>query len=224
MADQKSPSRTPAILLVNALLLLTANAALSDDANEDPAKEKRELKTSDVGALKWRSIGPALMSGRIADLAIDPVKPNTWYVAAGSGNLWKTANAGTTWQPIFDSYGSYSIGCIAVDSNHRHTIWVGTGENVGGRHVGYGDGVYVSHDGGKSFKNTGLKDSEHLSKILIDPRDSSTVYGRGAGPVVVLGRGTGALQDDRRRAVLVTGACPRAVDRGHGCCDGPDQS
>ena len=94
------------------------------------------------------------MSGRIADIAIDPSNQNTWYVAVGSGNLWKTTNAGTTWEPIFENYGSYSIGCVTIDPNNRHTIWVGTGEAVGGRHVGYGDGVYRSLDGGKAFRTS----------------------------------------------------------------------
>lgn len=135
-----------------------------------------------LSALKFRSIGPALMSGRIADIAVDPVKPATWYVAAGSGNLWKTTNAGTTWTPIFDRYGSYSIGCVTIDPNNRNTIWVGTGENVAGRHVGFGDGVYVSHDAGRSFKNVGLPQSEHISKIVVHPRNPDVVYVASQGP------------------------------------------
>jgi photosystem II stability/assembly factor-like uncharacterized protein len=123
------------------------------------------------------------MSGRIADVAVDPVKPNTWYLAVGSGNLWKTVNAGTTWTPIFDNYASYSIGCVTIDPSNRHTIWVGTGENVSGRHVGYGDGVYVSQDGGKTFENVGLKESEHVSKIVVDPRNSNIVYVAAQGPL-----------------------------------------
>lgn len=152
---------------------------------EDPAptKEAAVLKTSDISAIGFRSIGPGLMSGRIADLAIDPVEPNIWYVAAGSGNLWKTQNAGTTWSPIFEKYGSYSLGCVTIDPNDRHTIWVGTGENVSGRHVGYGDGVYVSHDGGKSFTNVGLEASERISRILVDPRDSNTIFVAAQGPL-----------------------------------------
>lgn len=166
-----------ATIVIILISQFTAPAWAADDDAE------RQVTTGDLGGLKLRSIGPALMSGRIADLLVDPAKPNTWYVAAGSGNVWKTTNAGTTWTPIFENYGSYSIGCLAMDPNDRHTIWVGTGENVGGRHVGYGDGVYVSHDGGKSFKNMGLKKSEHLSKIVIDPRDSQTVYVASQGPL-----------------------------------------
>ena len=74
-------------------------------------------------------------------------------VAVGSGGVWKTVNSGTTWKPIFDGQDSYSIGCVTIDPNNSETIWVGTGENVGGRHVGFGDGIYVSYDGGKTWKN-----------------------------------------------------------------------
>lgn len=136
-----------------------------------------------LSGLKLRGIGPALMSGRIADVAVDPSKPNTWYVAVGSGNLWKTENAGTTWKPIFEHYGSYSLGCVTIDPQDHFTIWVGTGENVSGRHVGYGDGVYVSHDGGKTFTNMGLNQSEHISRIVVDPHNSKVVYVAAQGPL-----------------------------------------
>jgi photosystem II stability/assembly factor-like uncharacterized protein len=164
-----------------AMLIVSCGLAAAQDADE--SKTTPQIKTSEIKALKLRSIGPALMSGRIADIAMDPVKPNTWYVAVGSGNLWKTVNAGTTWKPIFDGYGSYSIGCVTVDPHDRHTVWVGTGENVSGRHVGYGDGIYVSRDGGQSFKNMGLKESERISRILVDPLDSQTVYVAVQGPL-----------------------------------------
>ncbi len=123
------------------------------------------------------------MSGRIADIAIDPQQPNTWYVAVGSGNVWKTTNAGTSFTPIFENYSSYSIGCITIDPRHSDTIWIGTGENVGGRHVGFGDGVYRSRDGGQSFENVGLKSSEHISKIVVDPRNSNVVFVAAQGPL-----------------------------------------
>jgi len=162
-------------------LLFSVGLPAADEKVEKEQKEK--LCAATFQGLKLRGIGPALMSGRIADIAIDSAEPNTWYVAAGSGNLWKTTNAGTTWTPIFEQYGSYSIGCVALDPSRRHTIWVGTGENVGGRHVGYGDGVYRSLDGGKSFRNMGLKKTEHIAKILVDPRDSSTVFVAAQGPL-----------------------------------------
>jgi photosystem II stability/assembly factor-like uncharacterized protein len=155
----------------------------ADDDDKEPDKKNGKLNSGLFSGIKLRSIGPALMSGRISDIAIDPVEPNTWYVAAGSGNLWKTINAGTTWKPIFENYGSYSIGCVTVDPQSRHTVWVGSGEAVGGRHVGYGDGVYKSTDGGKSFKNVGLKASEHIAKILVHPSDSNVIYVASQGPL-----------------------------------------
>ncbi|MBX2816019.1 MAG: glycosyl hydrolase, partial [Saprospiraceae bacterium] len=132
---------------------------------------------------KMRNIGPAMTSGRIADIAIDPTDQNTMYVAAGSGNLWKTENAGTTWKPIFEKYGSYSLGCITIDPQNPYTLWLGTGENVGGRHVGFGDGIYVSHDAGKSWSNKGLKKTEHLSKIIVHPTNSNVLWVAAQGPL-----------------------------------------
>ena len=123
------------------------------------------------------------MSGRIGDIAVDQQNPNTWYIAVASGNVFKTTNAGTTFKPIFENYPSYSIGCVTVDPNNSNTVWIGTGENNGGRHIGFGDGIYVSHDGGKSFKNSGLKESEHLSKILVDPRNPKVVFAASQGPL-----------------------------------------
>ncbi len=176
-------------LAVLFLFALTATFAYGQESesesNESDAtvKEKYSLNAGSFSGLKLRSIGPAFTSGRVADIAIDQKQPNTWYVAVASGNVWKTTNAGTTWKPIFDKYGSYSIGCVSIDPNNSSTIWVGTGENDGGRHIGFGDGVYVSYDAGGSFKNMGLKQSEHLSKILIDPRDSNTVFVASQGPL-----------------------------------------
>lgn len=133
--------------------------------------------------LSLRNIGPAFMSGRIADVAIHPTDDNTWYVAAGSGGVWKTVNAGVTWTPVFENEASYSIGCVTIDPSNPNTVWVGTGENVGGRHVGFGDGVYRSDDGGASWKNMGLKSSEHISKIIVHPKDSKTVWVAAQGPL-----------------------------------------
>jgi photosystem II stability/assembly factor-like uncharacterized protein len=123
------------------------------------------------------------MSGRIADIAIHPKRRSTWYVAVGSGGVWKTTNSGTTWSSIFDTQSAYSIGCVALDPTNPEIVWVGTGENVSGRHVGYGDGVYRSLDGGRSFQPMGLRTSEHISKILVDPRDSNVVYAASEGPL-----------------------------------------
>lgn len=123
------------------------------------------------------------MGGRIADIAVSKKFPSTWYVAAGSGGLWKTINSGITWKPVFDDQPSYSIGTVTLDPDNPEIVWVGTGENVSGRHVGWGDGVYKSANGGVSWESMGLKKSEHIGKILIDPRDSNIVFVAAEGPL-----------------------------------------
>ena len=143
----------------------------------------QELTAKTFSGLTFRNLGPALTSGRIADIAIHPENENIWYVAVGSGGVWKTINSGTTWTPIFDKQTSYSIGCLTIDPNNSHTIWVGTGENVGGRHVGFGDGIYVSYNDGKTWKNMGLKKSEHISKIIVHPENSNIIWVAVQGPL-----------------------------------------
>ncbi len=147
------------------------------------SKASSLLSDTTFSGIKFRSIGPAFMSGRIADIAIHPVFENTWYVAVGSGGVWKTENAGTTWTPIFDHQTTYSTGCVTIDPSNPHTIWVGTGENVGGRHVGFGDGIYKSEDDGKTWKNMGLKNSEHISKVIVHPENSDVVWVAAQGPL-----------------------------------------
>ncbi len=165
-------------------ILFVVLSGLSTWAKDSGGKgDNAKLKSELVSGLKLRGIGPALMSGRIGDIAVDPVKRSTWYVAVSSGNVWKTTNAGTTFEPIFDKQGSYSIGCVTVDPSNHLTIWIGTGENNSQRSVGYGDGIYKSLDGGKSFENVGLKNSEHIGKIIVDPRDSDVVYVAAQGPL-----------------------------------------
>ena len=145
--------------------------------------QESEKKDDVYKGLKFRNIGPALTSGRIADIAIHPKNESTWYIAVGSGGVWKTTNSGTTFSPLFDGQSSYSIGCVTIDPSNPSTVWVGTGENVGGRHVGFGDGIYVSHDEGKSWKNMGLKASEHISKIIVHPDNSQKIYVAVQGPL-----------------------------------------
>ena len=167
------------LCLVTLLPTISYCFAQDSDEPEDPAPG---LNSSLVSSLKFRGIGPALMSGRILDIAIDPVKRSTWYIAT-VGGVWKTSNAGVTWKPIFEDKGSYSIGCVAIDPNDRFTIWVGTGENNSQRSVGYGDGLYKSTDGGSSFKKVGLENSEHIGNIVVHPEDGNTVYVAAQGPL-----------------------------------------
>ncbi|MEP0190397.1 MAG: glycosyl hydrolase [Erythrobacter sp.] len=155
--------------------------AQSDDAEETEEQEPLSSKTFD--AFNLRNIGPAFMSGRIADIAIVQDDPATWYVAVGSGGVWKTENAGTTWTSLFEGQGSYSIGSLGLDPSDPNRIWVGTGENNGGRHLGFGDGIYKSNDGGKSWNKMGLEASERISKIIVHPEDPDTVWVAAQGPL-----------------------------------------
>jgi photosystem II stability/assembly factor-like uncharacterized protein len=136
-----------------------------------------------IAGLKPRAIGPAMMSGRVVSLAVHPENTGHYFVGVASGGLWKTVNNGATWSPVFDRQGSYSIGYVTLDPKNPNTVWVGTGEDNSQRSVGYGDGVYRSDDGGSTWKNLGLKQSQHIGKILIDPRDSQTLYVAAQGPL-----------------------------------------
>ncbi|MEP5766015.1 MAG: glycosyl hydrolase [Halieaceae bacterium] len=168
-------------VFATALLVLTFLLAGFTAAEEEKAKPGFNADT--FKGLELRNIGPALMSGRIADIVLHPDNRSIWYVGVGSGGVWKTVNAGTTWEPLFDSEGSYSIGSISLDPSRPDTVWVGSGENVSGRHVGYGDGVYRSLDGGQTWSNLGLKESEHIGMIRVHPEDSNTVYVAAQGPL-----------------------------------------
>ncbi len=172
-----------ALILAVAAIPGPAAAQGEGEAGEGPPHLDSRL----ISGIRWRSIGPAVASGRIADVAVDPTDRRTWYVAASSGGVWKTTNAGTTWSPIFDDYGSYSIGAIALDPRRHLTLWVGTGENNGQRSVGYGDGVYRSVDGGRSFQKMGLDRSEHIGMIAIHPEDSDVVFVAAQGPLWAAG-------------------------------------
>lgn len=168
------------------LLFLIGITAIRIDLNAQRRRSTpptNPLKSEIFNNLKFRNIGPAFMSGRIADLAIDPTNENVWYVAVGSGGVWKTTNAGTTFKPIFDKESVYSIGCVTIDPSNPATIWVGTGENVGGRHLSFGDGVYKSTDGGASWQNMGLKDSEHISKIIVHAENPDIIMVASQGPL-----------------------------------------
>jgi photosystem II stability/assembly factor-like uncharacterized protein len=160
--------------------LLIALPAMPDEVPEKPASP---MSADTFAGLKLRSIGPAVTSGRIVSIAVDPNNKSTYYIGSASGGVWKTVNAGTSWTPVFDGEGSYSIGTVVLDPKDPNVVWVGTGENNSQRSVSYGDGVYRSEDGGKSWKNMGLKKSEHIARIVIDPRDSNTIYVAAQGPL-----------------------------------------
>jgi len=145
--------------------------------------DSKAIPEVSLDAFAFRNIGPAFLSGRIADIVFHPENESIWYVAVGSGGVWKTENAGTTWTPIFDDQPTYTTGCIALDPSNPEIVWVGSGENVGGRHVAYGDGVYRSLNGGKTWENMGLTDSQHISEIIIHPDNSDVVWVAAQGPL-----------------------------------------
>ena len=154
------------------------------DKKEEPKEEKKGGMTADTfSGLKFRSIGPAVSSGRVMSIAVNPKNKVEYYVGVASGGVWKTVNDGTTWTAVFDDQGSYSIGWVALDPNDSSVVWVGTGESNSQRSVSYGDGIYRSDDGGKNWQNLGLKKSEHVGRVVIDPRDSKVVYVAAEGPL-----------------------------------------
>lgn len=163
--------------ILGAVLLgsIFAPAAISQD------NEKK--KSTALSSLPLRLIGPSYPSGRISDFAVYSGGHHHYLASTASGGLWRTTNAGVTWTPIFDREGSYAIGVVELAPSDENIIWVGTGENNSQRSAAFGDGVYKSTDGGKSWKNMGLKDSGHISQIWIHPDDPDTVLVASQGPL-----------------------------------------
>ena len=164
----------------------TSTKAAKKEKDKETKKDKPKsdsLQLQSFSGMKWRSIGPALTSGRIADFAVNPANNSEYYVAVASGHVWKTTNRGITFDPVFDNQGSYSIGCVTIDPNNANVVWVGTGENNHQRALGCGDGVYKSMDGGKAWKNMGIKESRQIGEVLIDPRNSDIVFVAAEGSV-----------------------------------------
>ncbi len=170
-------------LLLLALALPAPGPAKTREAPAEAPEADAHLASGTLSALALRNIGPAINSGRVVHFAVTPGKRQRFFVATASGNLWKTDNAGTTWTPVFDGEGSYSIGTVTIDPANPNVIWVGTGENNSQRSVAFGDGVYKSLDGGATWENMGLGESEHIGTIAIDPRDSDVVYVAAQGPL-----------------------------------------
>ena len=149
---------------------------------------------SALNSVGFRKIGPAKTSGRIVDIAVNPNNPSIYYIAAAYGGVWKTENGGVTFQPIFDHYNTQSIGCLTIDPNNPNIIWVGTGENNNQRSVGYGNGIYKSVDGGKTFECMGLQKSLHIGMISVNPKNSNEILVASYGPVWSSGGDRGIYQ------------------------------
>jgi photosystem II stability/assembly factor-like uncharacterized protein len=164
------------------LLMIAAAAGLAVGAVVS-GQSQTGLDAQTLAGIELRSVGPALATGRVQDVEIDPRNPSVWYVATAFGGLWKTTNRGITFNPIFDDQGSFTLCCVVVDPKDSNIVWVGSGENTSQRSAHFGNGVYKSTDAGATWKNVGLQTSEHIGKILIDPRHSNTVYVASQGPL-----------------------------------------
>ncbi|MGH7712370.1 MAG: WD40/YVTN/BNR-like repeat-containing protein, partial [Gemmatimonadaceae bacterium] len=168
-------------LLVVALLVLSSGGVAQPRPRPPASVSSDSTRRADFTAetfagIRARSIGPAVTSGRVMSIAVHPNNAGIIYVGTASGGLWKTTNGGASWTPIMDREGSYSIGWVTLDPNNPNVVWVGTGERNSQRSVAYGDGVYKSEDGGRSWKNVGLKSSEHIGRIVVHPKNSDIVY------------------------------------------------
>jgi photosystem II stability/assembly factor-like uncharacterized protein len=201
-----------------ALILFTLLASLARQASAQQPSPQNEKPTEARAfeRLEWRSIGPANMGGRVADVEGAPGNPNLVYVGSASGGVWKTTNGGVTWTPIFERQGTQSIGDIALEPNNPEVIWVGTGESNVRNSVGFGDGVYKSNDGGKTWKHLGLKETNTISRIVIHPTNPDIAY------VAAVGHPFGANEE---RGVFMTTdggktwAKTLYIDANHSACD-----
>src|SRR6476660_7482851 len=164
-------------LPVLALLLVVCSAGVGVAQNQSENK----LDETFLKNLQFRAIGPAIMGGRIDDIAVVENNPSTYYVGTATGGVWKTTNNGTTFDPIFDEQGSTSIGDIAIAPSDPGIIWVGTGEANNRQSSSWGDGIYKSLDAGKTWQNMGLRDSKHIGRVVIDPHDPEVVYAAALG-------------------------------------------
>jgi photosystem II stability/assembly factor-like uncharacterized protein len=149
----------------------------------------QEISEAALERAAWRAIGPAVMGGRIDDVAVDERNASVIYVGAASGGLWKTTNAGTTWEPVFDRQAVSSIGDVALAPSNPEIVWVGTGEPNNRQSSTFGDGVYKSTDGGRTWTNVGLRDSQHIGRVIVDPVNPDIVY------VAALGKLWGPSKD-----------------------------
>jgi photosystem II stability/assembly factor-like uncharacterized protein len=169
----------------SSLLALQDSATPADERMKAWDHHQRLEAESPFKDLKWRAVGPEFCGGRIEAIACHPDEPFTIYVGAGSGNLWKTVNNGTTWDPIFENESTFAIGSVTIAPSNPGIVWVGTGEVLMARSSYAGTGVFKSVDAGKTWQNMGLHDSHHVPQIVIDPKNPDVVY------VAVLGHNYG---------------------------------
>src|ERR1044072_7620188 len=221
MPEMKSLPMRAAFACLALLCLALAATAQTQQATPQPAQtpampEDASTETKSFERLESRTIGPANMGGRVADIEGVAGNPNIVYVATASGGLFKTTNGGVRWTPLFERQGSISIGDIALEPGNPDVIWLGAGESAVRNSVSFGDGVYKSTDGGRTWQHMGLRDTLHVSKILVSPRNPDVVY------VGALGHAFGA--NEERGALITTdggraGQKPLYIDNEHGVAD-----
>jgi len=188
MIDVRWPTlRAAAPLLLLLPMIASAQRPRRGTAKVDPVVAPPPLTSEALQNLRVRALGPGLVTGRIADIKIDPNSPSTWYIATAFGGLWKTNNRGASFTPLFDEQSTHNLCCIEIDPKNSDVLWLGTGENNSQRSAHFGDGLYKSLDAGKTWKRTGLALSEHIGKIIIDPRNSNVVYVASQGPLFSAG-------------------------------------
>ncbi len=164
-------------------VLIAATGAFSAALLARQAVEPGAFDAASLSALEFRNLGPTLHTGRVQDVAIDPRHPDVWYVASAFGGVWKTTNRGITFEPLTNGIDAFTMCCVVVDPKDSNVVWVGSGENTSQRSAHFGDGVYKSTDAGRTFRNVGLRTSEHIGRILIDPRNSNVVWVAAQGPL-----------------------------------------
>jgi photosystem II stability/assembly factor-like uncharacterized protein len=208
--------------LLSVLLLsasLTAGPKIKAPAPA-PKAQNPPVDTARLAALKARSIGPAIMGGRVSDIAVDPVNPDTFYVGLATGGVWKTANAGTTFSPLFDKQPVQSIGALAVAPSDPKVIWVGTGEANDRNSSGWGNGVYRSTDGGHTWARVGLEGSRAIPRIVVHPKDPATAWAAVMGDLWNPGGERGLFKTtDGGKTWKVVLKAPGGLDTRVGCGD-----
>src|SRR5579863_2234861 len=175
-------------VFVVALAVLVASAYASA---RQSANGSDRLTAAAFENLQLRNIGPGLVTGRVVDVVMDAKNPDTWFVASAFGGLWKTNSRGIQWSEVFpnEDEGTFSMCCVVMDPKDSNVVWIGTGERNSQRSAHFGDGVYKSTDGGTTWKHMGLETSEHIGKILIDPRNSNVVWLASQGSLFTEGGG-----------------------------------
>ena len=171
------------ILGVALVVMPVAQTAAQSNVNRRDTVVINRSSNPLVANFRFRSIGPASMGGRIDDIAVYEKDPRIIWVGYAVGGVFKSVNAGTSFVPVFEKYGSASIGDIAVDQTNPEVVWVGTGEPNNRQTSSFGDGIYKTTDGGKTFTNVGLRETQTIARVVIDPKHSDVVFRLFGSPV-----------------------------------------